>query len=82
MLIMAGKFRIASANSTFSGVLQISMTLALVPALGALGAALATAFTVALGHITTLILVKLVTGLWPIPLTFREFRLGIQGRVI
>ena len=82
VLLMAGKFRIASANSTLFGVLQLSMTLALVPAFGALGAALSTALTVALGHITTLVLVRAYVHLWPIPLSTREFQLGLRGKVL
>ncbi len=81
VLLMAGQFRIASTNSVFFGVLQLSMTLALVPAFGAVGAALATAITVSLGHIATLVLVRVYVGLWPIPLTTREFRHGLRGKV-
>ncbi len=82
VLLMAGRFRIASTNSVFSGVLQLSMTLALVPALGAVGAALATALTVSLGHITTLVLVRAYVGLWPIPLSTRELRLGLRIKAL
>lgn len=80
VLLMAGKFRASSLNSIFFGVLQVTMTLALVPAFAALGAACATAITVGLGHVTTLILVRVVVGIWPIPLNTRELRLGLLGR--
>lgn len=79
VLLMAGSFRTASFLSTFFGVLQLVMTFALVPRLGVLGAAFATALTGALGHVATLVLVRLTLGLWPIPLNYTELRLGIRG---
>lgn len=82
VLTMAGKFRIASAISILAGVFQLSITLALVPVFGALGAALSTALTVALGHIATLVLVRAYVHLWPIPLSVREFQLGLRGNVL
>ena len=81
VLLMAGEFRVASINSVFSGVLQLSMTLALVPAFGVLGAAVSTSLTFALGHIAALVLVRAYVGLWPIPLSAREFRLVLRGKV-
>lgn len=82
VLLMAGKFRLASANSMFFGVLQLSMLSVLVPLYGAWGAAVSTAFTAALGHIVTLMLVRMVVKMWPIPLTLRETRLGLQGKFL
>ena len=72
VLIMAGNERLARNNTLLAATVSLVLNVLLIPPLGALGAAIATAASIASLNLSAAYLVKRRLGILTIPLRLRE----------
>ena len=80
VLVMAGRYRDARLTAVVAVLALGGLMLALIPAFGTLGAAMAMSGAVVVGHLTAVALVRRNPGFWPIPLRLRDLTGNRTGR--